>query len=85
MCYGTKNHIEAIKKYGITKYHRKTFGFEKFYIIINYTKEYVLKQFFLGNTGVVRVFYPKKVKCFDPDFRSTIGTEILKLKKWLMM
>ena len=26
MCYGTKNHIEAIKKYGITKYHRKTFG-----------------------------------------------------------
>lgn len=26
MCYGTKKHIEAIKKYGITKYHRKTFG-----------------------------------------------------------
>ena len=26
MCYGTKKHMEAIKKYGITKYHRKTFG-----------------------------------------------------------
>lgn len=24
--YGTKEHIEAIKKYGITKYHRKTYG-----------------------------------------------------------
>lgn len=24
--YGTKKHIEAIKKYGITKWHRKTFG-----------------------------------------------------------
>ena len=24
--YGTVNHIEAIKMYGITKYHRKTFG-----------------------------------------------------------
>ena len=23
--YGTKKHIEAIKKYGITKYHRLTF------------------------------------------------------------
>ena len=23
--YGTKNHIEAIRKYGITKWHRKTF------------------------------------------------------------
>lgn len=26
MCYGTKTHLEAIKKYGISKYHRKTFG-----------------------------------------------------------
>ena len=26
MGYGTKKHIDAIKKYGITKYHRKTFG-----------------------------------------------------------
>jgi len=26
MCYGTKKHIDAIKKYGICKYHRKTFG-----------------------------------------------------------
>lgn len=26
MCYGTKSHIEAIEKYGISKYHRKTFG-----------------------------------------------------------
>ena len=26
MCYGTKKHIDAIKEYGITKYHRKTFG-----------------------------------------------------------
>ena len=23
--YGTKNHIKAIKKFGITKYHRRTF------------------------------------------------------------
>ena len=26
MCYGTNIHTEAIKQYGITKYHRKTFG-----------------------------------------------------------
>ena len=26
MCYGTKKHIDAINEYGITKYHRKTFG-----------------------------------------------------------
>lgn len=26
MCYGTSTHIEAIKKYGLSKYHRKTFG-----------------------------------------------------------
>ena len=26
MCYGTKIHIDAIKKYGVTEYHRKTFG-----------------------------------------------------------
>jgi ribonuclease HII len=26
MGYGTKKHLDAIKKYGITKYHRKTFG-----------------------------------------------------------
>ena len=25
MCYGTKKHMDAIKKYGITKYHRKSF------------------------------------------------------------
>lgn len=25
MCYGTKKHMEAIKKYGITKYHRRSF------------------------------------------------------------
>ena len=24
--YGTKNHIKAIKKYGITQFHRKTFN-----------------------------------------------------------
>ena len=24
--YGTKNHLDAIKKYGISKFHRKTFG-----------------------------------------------------------
>ena len=24
--YGTKNHIDSIKKYGITRYHRKSFG-----------------------------------------------------------
>jgi ribonuclease HII len=33
MCYGTKNHIEAIKTYGITKYHRKSFGICKNYNI----------------------------------------------------
>ena len=26
MCYGTKTHIEAIKEYGLSKYHRRTFG-----------------------------------------------------------
>ena len=26
MCYGTKKHIDAIKEYGISKYHRRTFG-----------------------------------------------------------
>lgn len=26
MCYGTKKHMDAINKYGISKYHRKTFG-----------------------------------------------------------
>tara|TARA_B110000208_G_C11765682_1_gene428540 strand:- start:888 stop:1493 length:606 start_codon:yes stop_codon:yes gene_type:complete len=31
MGYGTKKHIEAIKKYGISKYHRKTFGICKNY------------------------------------------------------
>ena len=29
--YGTKKHIEAIKKYGITPWHRKTFGICKEY------------------------------------------------------
>lgn len=32
MCYGTKKHIEAIKEFGITKHHRKTFGICKNYI-----------------------------------------------------
>ena len=31
MCYGTAQHIEAISKYGLTKYHRKTFGICKDY------------------------------------------------------
>jgi len=31
--YGTTTHIDAIKKYGITKYHRKTFGICKNYSI----------------------------------------------------
>ena len=26
MCYGTKKHIDAIKKHGLSHYHRKTFG-----------------------------------------------------------
>uniref|UniRef100_A0A6C0EKM4 Ribonuclease HII n=1 Tax=viral metagenome TaxID=1070528 RepID=A0A6C0EKM4_9ZZZZ len=26
MCYGTQKHRDAIEKYGISKYHRKTFG-----------------------------------------------------------
>lgn len=25
MCYGTKTHMEAIRKYGVTQYHRKSF------------------------------------------------------------
>jgi ribonuclease HII len=29
--YGTANHIDAIKMYGITEYHRKTFGLCKDY------------------------------------------------------
>ena len=29
--YGAKKHLEGIKKYGITKYHRKTFGICKQY------------------------------------------------------
>jgi ribonuclease HII len=29
--YGTKDHIESIKKYGITEHHRKTFGICKEY------------------------------------------------------
>ena len=32
MCYGTQNHINAIKEYGLSKYHRKTFGICKNYI-----------------------------------------------------
>ena len=24
--YGTKNHLDAIKKYGVTEWHRKSFG-----------------------------------------------------------
>ena len=31
MCYGTEEHIDAIKTYGISKYHRKTFGVCKLY------------------------------------------------------
>ena len=31
MGYGTKKHIDAIKKYGVSKYHRKTFGICKNY------------------------------------------------------
>jgi ribonuclease HII len=26
MCYGTEKHLNAIKKYGITKYHRRSYG-----------------------------------------------------------
>ena len=26
VCYGTSRHLEGIKKYGISKYHRKSFG-----------------------------------------------------------
>jgi ribonuclease HII len=32
MCYGTKEHMDAIKKYGISIYHRKTFGICKNFI-----------------------------------------------------
>lgn len=31
MCYGTASHIKAIKEYGISDYHRKTFGICKTY------------------------------------------------------
>ena len=31
MCYGTKQHLDAIKEYGLTKFHRKTFGICKEY------------------------------------------------------
>lgn len=31
MCYGTKQHMNAIKTYGTTKYHRKSFGICKNY------------------------------------------------------
>ena len=31
--YGTKLHMEGIEKYGITSYHRKTFGVCKKYIV----------------------------------------------------
>ena len=31
MGYGTKNHIDSIKQFGITKFHRKTFGLCKNY------------------------------------------------------
>jgi ribonuclease HII len=30
--YGTKDHIDAIRKYGITNYHRKSFGIVKDYV-----------------------------------------------------
>ena len=33
--YGAKIHLEGIKKYGITKWHRKSFGCCKFADIIN--------------------------------------------------
>ena len=33
--YGTKKHLDAIKKYGLTKWHRKTFGICKRYSIQN--------------------------------------------------
>jgi ribonuclease HII len=32
MCYGTLKHIGAIKEYGLTKYHRKTFGICREYV-----------------------------------------------------
>ena len=32
MCYGTEEHINAIKQYGISNHHRKTFGICKMYI-----------------------------------------------------
>lgn len=31
VCYGTSRHLEGIKKYGISKYHRKSFGICKNY------------------------------------------------------
>lgn len=31
MCYGTKEHIDSIIKYGLTEHHRKTFGICKEY------------------------------------------------------
>ena len=31
MCYGTAKHIAAIKEYGLTKHHRKTFLIKSLY------------------------------------------------------
>ena len=38
MCYGTQKHIEGIKTYGLSKYHRKSFGICKDYIKKNNIK-----------------------------------------------
>ena len=32
MCYGTQKHLDAIRKYGISQYHRKSFGICKQFI-----------------------------------------------------
>ena len=30
MCYGTKQHINAIREYGLTEYHRKSYKINLF-------------------------------------------------------
>lgn len=39
MCYGTKKHLEAIRKHGISKFHRKTFGICKNYEMVEQSLE----------------------------------------------
>ena len=41
MAYGTEKHLLAITEYGLTKFHRKTFGTCKKY---SHNKNYILQE-----------------------------------------